>query len=171
MYLNFICRASKKLRNGLNPLELSIIFGKERKIITLSRQIKAQDFNSKRQRVRRDEETNLYMDAVRAKFYSIESEMLRRNMPMDINLLLDMYANGFEDREITILTLFDRHNTEAKSKVEHGMISDVITSIVFLIKWDAKQCLILHPCKVLFPCGYFKVIFYNTEVDKCISYK
>lgn len=152
MYLNFLCRASKKLKNGLNPLELSIILGQERKILTLDRQIKAQDFNAKRQRVRRDEETNLYMDAVKTKLYSIESEMLRRNMPMNIKLLLDIYTNGFDDAKLTVLTLFDRHNQEAKQKADKELIVKATYNKYLLtrryladflqIKWEKPDILI-----------------------------
>lgn len=37
MTLNFICRASKARKTGLNPIELSIIINGNRTIITLDR--------------------------------------------------------------------------------------------------------------------------------------
>lgn len=122
MHLNFICRASKKRRNGLCPLELSITVGEERKVLTLERSVRFQDFNSKSQRVKRDDLTNAYMDSVKAKFYSIESEMIHRNMAITLQNVLEVYRNGFEETNVTLLYLFDRHNQDAEKKMKQGII-------------------------------------------------
>jgi len=124
MYLNFMCRPSKRLQNGLSPLELSIIVEGERKIIRFPKYIKVTDFNASKQRVKRNVELNEFMDSVKAKFYAIESEMLQRNMPITINSVMDVYYNGFAETNVTILTLFDRHNADAKTKSERGLIVD-----------------------------------------------
>lgn len=122
MYLNFMCRPSKRLQNGLSPLELSIIVEGKRKIIRFPKYIKVTDFSASKQRVKRNVELNEFMDSVKAKFYSIELEMLQRNMPITINSVMDVYYNGFAETNITILTLFDRHNADAKAKLERGLI-------------------------------------------------
>ena len=124
MYLNFMCRPSKRLQNGLSPLELSIIVEGERKIIRFPKYIKVTDFNASKQRVKRNVELNEFMDSVKAKFYAIELEMLQRNMPITINSVMDVYYNGFAETNVTILTLFDRHNADAKTKSERGLIVD-----------------------------------------------
>lgn len=124
MYLNFMCRPSKRLQNGLSPLELSIIVEGERKIIRFPKYIKVTDFNASKQRVKRNVELNEFIDSVKAKFYAIESEMLQRNMPITINSVMDVYYNGFAETNVTILTLFDRHNADAKTKSERGLIVD-----------------------------------------------
>ena len=122
MYLNFVCRASKRRKGGLCPLELSIILDNERKVITLERQINPQDFNPHKQRVRKDDATNEFIDSVRNQFFSIETEMRRRNMPMTIANMVDVFYHGFAETKITILALFDRHNNEAKEKAAQGVI-------------------------------------------------
>ena len=124
MYLNFMCRPSKRLQNGLSPLELSIIVEGDRKIIRFPKYLKVTDFNASKQRVKRNVELNEFMDSVKAKFYAIESEMLQRNMPITINSVMDVYYNGFAETNVTILTLFDRHNADAKTKSERGLIVD-----------------------------------------------
>lgn len=124
MYLNFMCRPSKRLQNGLSPLELSIIVEGERKIIRFPKYIKVTDFNASKQRVKRNVKLNEFIDSVKAKFYAIESEMLQRNMPITINSVMDVYYNGFAETNVTILTLFDRHNADAKTKSERGLIVD-----------------------------------------------
>lgn len=119
-----MCRPSKRLQNGLSPLELSIIVEGKRKIIRFPKYIKVTDFNASKQRVKRNVELNEFMDSVKAKFYAIELEMLQRNMPITINSVMDVYYNGFAETNVTILTLFDRHNADAKAKLERGLIVD-----------------------------------------------
>lgn len=41
MVINFVCRASKAKKDGLSPLELSIIINGKRKYITLDKNVKA----------------------------------------------------------------------------------------------------------------------------------
>lgn len=122
MTLNFICRASKKLKDGLNPLELSIIIGNERKVVTLERHYDAHTFNSKKQHFYRNEEANEYLNAIRAKLYAIETEVIKRNMPLTTNTIVDVFQHGFADTNVSFLSLFERHNMEAKEKVKRGLI-------------------------------------------------
>ncbi|MCQ2346146.1 MAG: site-specific integrase [Paludibacteraceae bacterium] len=123
MYLNFMCRASKRRKDGLCPLELSVRVGEQRKIITLGRNINPADFNSKRQRVRRDEESNKFIEAVTSRFRATESEMLARNIPMTVDNVIDIFYNGIQEASVSLLTLFDKHNVESKAKADHGIIA------------------------------------------------
>lgn len=125
MYLSFICRPSKKLKNGTSPLEVSISVGQERMVIRLNKYLKAEDFNVKKQRVRRNEELNQFIEAVKAKFAQIETEMIKRNMPMTVRSVVDIFQNGFADTNVSLLTLFDKHNEEAKIRTDQGLISPV----------------------------------------------
>ena len=122
MYLKFMCRPSKMLQNGLCPLELSIIIEGKRKIIRFQKFIKASDFNAPKQYVKRNPEVNEYMESIRAKFYSIETEMLQRNIPITTQNVLDIYKNGFAETKLTVLMLFDMHNNEANVKQEQQLI-------------------------------------------------
>lgn len=77
MIVNFVCRESKKLVNGLCPIELSIIIGGKRKYLTLDRRIKPKSFDPKRQRVKGDKETTDYLEAVRSRCFQVETEMIK----------------------------------------------------------------------------------------------
>ena len=123
MYLSFMCRPSKQLLNGLSPIEVSVTIGKERRIIRLPKYVKAEDFNVKKQRVRRNEVINRYLDAVKVKFTQIETEMLKRNLPITTKTIIDVFQNGFADTNITFLSLFDKHNEDAKTRANRGLIS------------------------------------------------
>ena len=45
------------------------------------------------------------MESIRAKFYSIETEMLQRNIPITTQNVLDIYKNGFAETKLTVLIL------------------------------------------------------------------
>lgn len=125
MYISFFCRPSKQLQNGLSPIEVSVSIGKERRVIRLPKYVKAEDFNVKKQRVKRNEVLNNYLDAVKIKFTQIETEMLKRNMPITTRTIIDVFQNGFADTNITFLSLFDKHNEDAKTRAKQGLISPV----------------------------------------------
>lgn len=97
MYLSFFCRLSKQFQNGLSPIEVSVTIGKERRVIRLPKYVKAEDSNVKKQRVKRNEVLNNYLDAVKVKFIQIETEMLKRNMPITTRTIIDVFQNGFAD--------------------------------------------------------------------------
>ena len=125
MYISFFCRPSKQLQNGLSPIEVSVIIGKERRVIRLPKYVRAEDFNVKKQRVKRNEVLNRYLDAVKVKFTQIETEMLKRNMPITTRTIIDVFQNGFADTNVTFLSLFDKHNEDAKTRSKRGLISPV----------------------------------------------
>lgn len=125
MYISFFCRPSKQLQNGLSPIEVSVTIGKERRVIRLPKYVRAEDFNVKKQRVKRNEVLNRYLDAVKVKFTQIETEMLKRNMPITTRTVIDVFQNGFADTNVTFLSLFDKHNEDAKMRSKRGLISPV----------------------------------------------
>ena len=125
MYISFFCRPSKQLQNGLSPIEVSVTIGKARRVIRLSKYVKAEDFNVKKQRVKRNEVLNNYLDAVKVRFTQIETEMLKRNMPISTRTVIDVFQNGFDDTNVTFLSLFDKHNEDAKTRAKQGLISPV----------------------------------------------
>lgn len=63
------------------------------------------------------------MDSVKAKFHNIESEMLRRNLEVTAQSLVEVYNNGFAESKVSILSLFDAHNQQAKEKIKQNLIA------------------------------------------------
>lgn len=124
MEINFVCRPSKVKKNGLSPLEMSIIINGIRKVITLDRYVKRENFDTKRQRVMRDTATNEYLETIKAKCYSIETEMIKNGLAVTIDTFYDIYRNGFIGNTITILQMFDKHNSQFEKRVATGVIND-----------------------------------------------
>ena len=118
MIINSVCRASKAKKDGLSPLELSIIINGSRKYITLDRKVKAANFDSKKQKVKGDAATNEYMVALKAKLYNQETEMIKNGMEVTIDTSVDVYKNDFKANTITLLQLFLYSRTKVNTKIE-----------------------------------------------------
>lgn len=121
MVINFICRASKTGKDGLSPIELSIIINGKRKYITTDRRVKTSSFNTKTQKVYKDKETNDYLEVLKSKVYTQETEMIKNGIEVTMDTFMDIYKNGFTSNTITILQLFDQHNQQFVSKVEKNI--------------------------------------------------
>ena len=123
MKISFLCRASKSQKDGLSPIELSIIINGRRKYITLDRRIDSVHFDSKRQCVKGDSGINDYLQTLRTKCYNIETEMIKNGMEITVDTFTDIFKNGFKSNSITILQLFKEHNKQIEKKIERGIIT------------------------------------------------
>lgn len=123
MTLNFICRASKARKDGLSPIELSIIIGGERKVITLDRKVKSTSFNQSTQKVRGDKDLNEYLEAIRRKCYSIETELIKTDS-LNLETFIHSYKYGIKQKEDTLLQIYDKHNELYKDNVLCGKIDN-----------------------------------------------
>lgn len=123
MVLNFICRQSKARKDGLSPIELSIIINGERSIITLDRRVLSTKFNSSTQKVRGDKDLNDYLETIRKKCYSIENELIKMDK-LDIETFVFSFKNGVPQKEDTLLRLYDKHNELYKGNVTSGKVDN-----------------------------------------------
>ena len=123
MVLNFICRASKARRTGLSPIELSIIINNNRSIITLDRQILSTKFNPTTQKVKGDKDINEYLEVIRKKCYSIETELIKLDK-LDIETFVHSFKNGIPQKEDTLLKIYQKHNDLYRQNVEVGKVNN-----------------------------------------------
>lgn len=123
MVLNFICRASKARKNGLSPIELSIIINNKRSIVTLDRLIQSQKWNTNTQKVKGDKELNEYLDTIRKKCYHIENELIKLDQ-LDIDTFVYSFKNGIPQKQDTILAIYDKHNELYKQNYLCGKINE-----------------------------------------------
>lgn len=121
MTISFVCRASKARKDGLSPIELSVVIDGKRSILALDRKCKPSQFNSKTQKVRGDKEINEYLDVVRKKCFTLETEIMRKENTITIERFVEVFKNGFEDKRMTLLKLFKEHNKEYENKVNAGL--------------------------------------------------
>lgn len=123
MTLNFICRASKARKDGQSPIELSIIIGGDRTVITLDRKVKSTSFNPSTQKVRGDKDLNEYLEVIRRKCYSIETELIRMDN-LNLETFIHSYKYGIKQKEDTLLQIYDKHNELYKDNVLCGKIDN-----------------------------------------------
>lgn len=123
MVITFVCRASKAKKDGLSPLELSIIINGKRKYITLDRNVKVANFDSKKQKVKGDAAINEYTVALKVKCYGIETEMMKNGMDVTMDSFVDVFKNGFKANTITILQLFRERNELFGKKIANGVVT------------------------------------------------
>ena len=121
MVLNFVCRPSKKRKDGQSPIELSIIINGERSIITLDRRVNPTKFNPSTQKVKGDKELNDYLDVIKQKCYSIEKELIKADS-LTLKEFLNVYRNGFKSKSTTILEVYGVHNELYERDVVCGRV-------------------------------------------------
>ena len=127
MTITFVCRSSKvSKKDRLTPLELYVIIDGKRRFISLKRRIDHKLFNPKKQIVRRDAETNEYIEAVRMKCYSLETEMLKRGLLLTVDTFVYAFKHGIRQNSISFYGLFDKFMDKQLEKKEVGLITQAI---------------------------------------------
>ena len=127
MTITFVCRSSKvSKKDGLTPLELYVIIDGKRRFVSLKRRIDHKLFNPKKQIVRGDTETNEYIEAVRMKCYSLETEMLKRGLLLTVDTFVYAFKHGIRQNSISFYGLFDKFMEKQMEKKEVGLITQAI---------------------------------------------
>lgn len=123
MTISFVCRASKARKNGLSPIELSIIIDGIRTIITLDRQVHHTKFNPKTQTVKGDKDLNQYLDVIRRKCFTIETELIKMDN-FDLDTFIYSFKYGIPQKQDTLLAIYDKHNELYKQNFLCGKINE-----------------------------------------------
>ena len=127
MTITFVCRSSKvSKKDGLTPLELYVIIDGKRRFVSLKRRINHKLFNAKKQIVRGDTQTNEYIEAVRMKCYSLETEMLKRGLLLTVDTFVYAFRYGIRQNSISTYGLFDKFMDKQLEKKEVGLITQAI---------------------------------------------
>lgn len=90
---NFICRESKQDRNGLAPVELSIIIDGKRTYVALGMKINATEFK-KKMNSKKNNEVLEYTSAIRLKLNQYINEMMIKDIPITAQSIKDYFKCG-----------------------------------------------------------------------------
>lgn len=101
---------------------MSVIINGERSIISLDRKINSKNFLQSRQRVKNDKETNEYLDAIRKKCYSIETELIKMDN-LNLETFISFFKNGIPQKTDTLLKVYDKHNEQYEQNVVVGKVN------------------------------------------------
>lgn len=92
--LSFYCRSSKvSKKNGLAPIEISLIINGQRVFIQLPRKENPELFK-KSIESKKDNSIKQYINEVRIKFNDIELDMMRNNIPLTAESVREYYRSG-----------------------------------------------------------------------------
>jgi len=128
MIVNFVCRKSKVRSNGTAPIELSVIIDGRRKYIALDRKIDPKSFIAKKQVVKGNESLNEYLNAVRNKCYSIETEMIKYHMLFNTDTFTHAFKYGIKTNAISVYGMFDEFLKKQEAKLEGRLITGAVVS-------------------------------------------
>lgn len=126
MTINFVCRQSKSGKEGLSPLELYVIIDGKRRYVSLNRRINPKTFNNKRQMVKGDTQTNEYIEAVRMKCYTLQTEMLKRGLLFTADTFVYSFKYGIKQNSISVYALFDEFMLKQQEKKKVGLITPAV---------------------------------------------
>jgi len=126
MTINFVCRQSKSGKDGLSPLELYVIIDGKRRYVSLNRRINPKAFNNKRQMVKGDTQTNEYIEAVRMKCYTLQTEMLKRGLLFTADTFVYAFKYGIKQNSISVYALFDEFMMKQQEKKKVGLITPAV---------------------------------------------
>lgn len=136
---NIYCRKSKEGKNGLAPLELSIIINGVRKFINLPFKAKPEEFNRKK----RPRELQEYVNVTMANINNIIIDMAKNGIPLTTETLRKyVRTGGFQP--YTIKDLFSDYLKILKSRIGIDLTSGAyrkyeLTSELFLNEVDGEQ--------------------------------
>jgi len=81
MKVKILCRKSKKNKEGLAPIEISITAKGVWKLLSTGRKIAPKKFSCKSEKVKGgEEELNEYLSAIRSILYSIETFLIKNGI-------------------------------------------------------------------------------------------
>ena len=137
--ISFYCRESKRNKNGLSPVEVSIIINGERKFINLPIKYNPIEFN----RTRQPKEIIEAIDAWRTRINGFMTEMVQNGIPLTSNNLKTIIQTGGV-KSYTIKDLFSDYLKILKSRIGIDLTSGAyrkyeLTSELFLNEVDGEQ--------------------------------
>ena len=137
--VQFYNRTSKTNKNGLAPIEMSIICNGERLLINLPYKCKPEDFNRKR----RPKEIEDYLNAQRSLINKVITELAENGLPLTSKNVRDYYRTGGV-KSYTANDLFEDYLNTLKPRVGHNLTKQVyrkyeLVRDLFFEEFDKEQ--------------------------------
>lgn len=120
---NFICRPSKADKNGLSPIELSIIINSQRTYVSLPLKVNADDFR-KKMASRRNNEILEYTSNVRTLLNKYCSDMMVKGVAVTAASLKEYFKNGGSVTVYKLSDLIEEFLSLHRKKSEVGLITN-----------------------------------------------
>jgi site-specific recombinase XerD len=186
MKLKFLVRQSKMGSDGTSPIELSIIIDGKRKIVSLDRRTTPSKWDATLQRVKGNKEINEFINSIRAKCYTIQSEILLSNQPFTLETFVDVFKNGNRRKSITIDEAFT-NIIQTKSSLSKSTINKYTVTLRYFKKFLKEKFnnsdILVHNitpnmCQLFFNyllnivsnnTAIYRIKYLNTVLKNCID--
>ena len=118
--VSFYCRKSKMNKNGLSPLELSIVINQERILLNLPSRLNPKDFNKKRKPSYIEDLLNAY----RVKINEVCTMLMNDGLPITVHTLREYLKTGGIKTK-TVQSLFEEYLSILQKRVGKNLTSKV----------------------------------------------
>ena len=137
--VQFYARASKANKQGLSPIEMSIICNGERILINLPYKVKVEEFNRKR----RPKEIEDYLNAQRSLINKVITDLAENGLPLTSKNVRDYYRSGGV-KSYTANDLFEEYLSILRTRVGHNLTKGVyrkyeLVRDLFFLHFDREQ--------------------------------
>ena len=124
--VNFSLRASKKNKQGLSPIEVSVSHNGERIYFSSGKFIKPTEWYKQKQMVKgsnaESQAINSYLIELRNKIYEKEIEHMKKGYMVTVHLLKDAIYNKVESlKDKTLMQVISEHNDEKQKLIGKGV--------------------------------------------------
>lgn len=119
---------SRTRRNGLSPINLTISYNGSRATMSTGRQVKYDDWDNKRQRVRGSSDEanaiNDHLQLLRTRLYDKKNELLERGYIVNADILRDAMLDRIDTLQAkSLMQLFREYLDDRRSDMECGKIA------------------------------------------------
>lgn len=133
--ITFLCRESKANRQGLSPIEISIVINGKRTYIATQRKERPDDFK-KSMSQKKDNKIKSFCENMRIKINDIAEEMMMKNIALTAPHLKDYMANGAVEKEYTLNDLFNDYMAVLDDRLK---INDITPLTYRRYKWASEK--------------------------------
>lgn len=125
--VSFVVRASKVNREGLSPIELSVIVDGERSYINLPRKVKASLFDAKKQVVKGKgddvKDINEYLQLMKNKVYEAQTKLIKLDLSVTTQNIKDMFWDKIKVKQYSLMELYGQYIIDMQKKVGKSIVA------------------------------------------------
>ena len=133
--VTFICRESKKTKQGVSPLELAININQQRLYINLPVKFNPKEFNKKR----KPNEIEIILNQYRVKINEIIGELMQQNLPITAETLRNYLRTG-GTRSKTMTDLCEEYLQHLQTRLGKTMTVQVYKKYELVRDFVVEMC-------------------------------
>lgn len=122
--ISFLVRPSKANKLGEAPIEISLIINGVRSYINTGRRCKPSQFDCNRQLMRRDKDTNEYLNLCKEKILMCQTQLIKDGIDVTTENIKKLYLDDNLNTKPTLFKQYDEYIITVATKASQNQISD-----------------------------------------------